>query len=142
MIHRRTLLKSSVPVLTGAVATGALSGEILDPEGETPIQRLFAEWNTLYKEYDRLSDQAEAILNAEKAADNPNAFGVFEDHDQSVVEPVREQVYSLEGQILDQPASDLRDLAMKTCVLTNVSGLIDYDAEEALQADSRRLLNA
>lgn len=39
-MKRRAFIKASLPVAAGAIATGALSGEILDPIEETDMARI------------------------------------------------------------------------------------------------------
>jgi hypothetical protein len=52
-MKRRTLLTASLPVAAGVIATGALSGEILDPASDDPHAEWYQEWSALIEEHER-----------------------------------------------------------------------------------------
>lgn len=139
-IHRRTLLKSSIPVLAGAIATGAVASELADTE--TPIQLLFADWIKLGNRYGNLIDENDALLDRLKAEGNPDAFGLSEDHYKEYVEPVCLEFVALENRLMEIPSEDFKDLAIKGRISARTEGAIDDNHHRLIREDADRLLGA
>ncbi len=137
-IHRRALLKSSLPALAGAIATGAVANELVDTE--TPVQRLYAEWAKLGNRYGDLIDENDALLVRLKAEGNPDAFGLSEDHSNQFIEPLCTEFLAIEDKIMEIPAQDFKDLAIKARISARQDGVIDDRFNGLIREDAERLL--
>lgn len=134
-IHRRTLLKSSIPALAGSIALGAVADS-----STTPIQRLYTRWQSANAEYERLADEGEARLNADRAAGNPDASQNDREHEARYVTPAYSAMVELEAQIMTQPVDSAHDLAIKVIIALRVEDAHDADQYRRLHSDAVGLL--
>lgn len=133
-IHRRTLIKSSIPALAGSIALGAVA------DGATPIQQLYKQWQGASAKYERLADVGEARLNADRAAGNPDANQNDREHEARFVTPAYSAIVELEAQIMMQPVESAHDLAIKVIIALRVEDAHDADQYRRLHSDAVGLL--
>ncbi len=133
-IHRRTLLKSSIPALAGSIALGAVV------EAATPIQQLYTQWQDAAAKYERLADEGEARLNADRSAGNPDASKNDREHEARFVTPAYSAMVALEDQIMKQPVEAAYDLAIKVIIALRVEDAHDTDQYRRLHSDAVGLL--
>ncbi|WP_299986621.1 hypothetical protein [uncultured Ruegeria sp.] len=139
-IHRRTLMKSSLPVLGAAIATGALASGMLDSATETPIQILYREWVDLGNRYGNAIDENNALEVRLEAEGNEDASGLTENHYSKCVEPLCLEFAALENKLMDIPSQDFKDLAIKARISARVDGVIDDEFNRLIRRDADRLL--
>lgn len=131
-IHRRTLLKSSIPVLTGSIALGAVAKA-------TPIQQLYKLWAKANDEYERIADDFDAMLAHERETGAVYERSVS-DREHEIVDPAYDAMVRIENDIMAQPITEPRDLAIKVIIALRVEGLCDDSRDCALKADAMNLL--
>ncbi|WP_299891878.1 hypothetical protein [uncultured Ruegeria sp.] len=131
-IHRRTMLKSSLPLLAGAIATGAAAGELLDDNGQTPIQSLYTAWADLGNRYGNALDENDALPDHRHA----------DDHYKECVEPICDEFLALEHKMMELPSQDFKDLAIKARISARTDGVIDDNHNRLIRADADRILGS
>lgn len=94
-INRRALL-SALPA-AALVPAAALSGEVLPPITETPVMRLFREWDAIYQ-----------FQNGETGHLTDDEFNTYSD-----------RRIEMEDRVLGMPVEGPSDFAAKVVMLTN-----------------------
>ncbi len=126
-IHRRTLLKSSLPALAGSMALGA----VMDI---TAIEQLYSRWEEASAKYKRATAELDALLSRDAET---SVVGQFESE---VVDPAYAAVASLEDEIIALRVKGPRDLAIKVVIALHVEGVHDLNQCRRLHADASGLL--
>lgn len=137
-VHRRTLLKSSVPVLMGAIATGAIASELAGKE--TKIQSLYVNWEKFGNRYGNLISESDALFARLTAEGNPDAEALTDEHYSKFVDPACDDFLRVEVRIMRTPAQDFKDLAIKARISARVDGTIDDEYNRLIREDAERLL--
>ncbi len=107
----------------------------------TPIERMFARWEKANAEYNRLADEGEALLAADRAAGSADANKNDRDHERMYVDPAYLAMVEIEAQIMEQPIQGPRDLAVKVVIALRVEGAHDDEQYRTLNTDALRLLS-
>lgn len=131
-IHRRTLLKSSIPALTGSIALGAVVEA-------TPIQQLYKLWVKANTEYMRLVDELLAQLSMEQEAGITSGQSARV-REQEIVDPAYSALNRIEEDIMAQPVTEPGDLAIKVAVALRAEGAYDDEYYRILKDDAGRML--
>ncbi len=139
-IHRRTMLKSSLPLLAGTIATGAVASNLLDSNPATPIQRLYATWVDLGNRYGNAIDENHAVEKRLLAENHPDRYGLIEDYYKKCVDPLCVEFMALEDKMMEIPSEDFKDLAIKGRISARSDGAIDDNHHRLIRADADRLL--
>ncbi|MDF3606335.1 hypothetical protein PE067_09405 [Paracoccus sp. DMF-8] len=119
--NRRALLKLA-PALA-VVPAAALSGEVLPPVSETPVEALFREWEIAHA--DLISDR-------------------WDDATEDEQEAICGRVSDIAYRMMELPSRSARDFAMKVTAYTvfGENGLPDEGQDRALWAEARALVAA
>lgn len=131
-IHRRTLLKSSIPALTGSISLGAVADA-------TPIQQLYQRWGKAEAEYKRIADEFDALLSRERETGTASGQSTSA-REQEIVEPAYDALVRIENDIMAQAIAEPCDLAIKVVIALRVEGAHDDEQYRILKHDAGRIL--
>jgi len=126
-IHRRTLLKSSAPLLAAAIATGALCEGLPARENKPPVQRRCDKWVGMANQYGALLDKAQVMVDVPAELEE-------------AIELACDRVGDVEANLMRLPAQDLRDIAIKARIAARTDGVIDDEFNAQIRDDADRLL--